>query len=743
MSNIRDVAKLAGVSVVTVSRVVNSAPNVRDDTRQRVEQAIRDLAYVPNLAARSLRSRQTSTLALIVPDITNPFWTTVARGVEDAAQSAGYSVLLCNTDENPSKQTNYINAVLQQRVDGVIIAPYGSDAANLAALRDRAIPTVAIDRRVTGWDVDTVYSDTLSGSYSLTRHLISLGHRSIAIISGPLAATTAEDRLVGYCLALSEAGLPIDLRLIRHGEHKTRSGHLLMDDLLNESIPFSAVVASNNLMSIGVIESLQAHGRRIPDDVALVSFDELPDLTRFFPFITTVDQPAYDMGINAAQLLLSRLEADAPLQPRQVVLPARLVLRYSCGRFLHTPGIQSVSAPVVQDLTETVLVKALSASDQERLAAQAPDLPFAARRRNERNLTVEKSDVRRLLNALRCQNNDRPALIANRTARKDLLEYVLERSLTAPASVLQIGAGDLSPADVIEFAQRIGIDAVPCEFSWRPEMAAPQDERPKAPEIILGAQRNLTLLSEEESSDDIRRHSPPPPLAEQISALEALLRAGRGSGVGCYALFSGFVEPALQAAGIGDPHTAFQRNLRRVDGLMDVLVRHQERVLRAVTDRFAEDLAFIAIEDTWPGGLNLGSALVRQHILPRLVRLIAPAREHGLPIVLRSRSIPSGLLEVIHQAGFSAVWLNGAEDATLRRAIAELDGDMTLLSELFPGALTQAGQTQAKEALQEAYVRKLSARGAILVAPADSPGDTRPEIFVAMLRAVQRLDPAP
>src|SRR5512133_567345 len=190
MTTIHDVARQAGVSPVTVSRVINGVNNVNSSTRQKVEQAIKDLGYVPNLAARSLRSRQTSTLALIVPDITNAFWTTVARGVEDAAQAEGYSVLLGNSDESLEKQKSYLNVVLQQRVDGVIIAPFDSDARNLSPLRDLKTPLVVVDRQVIGWHVDTVRTDSVSGAYALTRHLIGIGHQRIAIISGPRATST-------------------------------------------------------------------------------------------------------------------------------------------------------------------------------------------------------------------------------------------------------------------------------------------------------------------------------------------------------------------------------------------------------------------------------------------------------------------------------------------------------------------------------------------------------------------------
>jgi LacI family transcriptional regulator len=220
VATINDVARRAGVSPVTVSRVLNNSGSVSPSTRHKVEQAIQELGYVPSGLARSLRSRQTRALALILPDISNAFWTTVARGVEDVAQSRGYSVLLCNTDESLAKQSHYLQVVVGQRVDGVIIAPADSDAQHLVELRRRDIPTVVVDRRLTGWNPDTVIGDSISGARALVQHLIRLGHRRIAMITGPKSASTAVDRAAGYCLALMEAGLPVDPALVRFGDYR-------------------------------------------------------------------------------------------------------------------------------------------------------------------------------------------------------------------------------------------------------------------------------------------------------------------------------------------------------------------------------------------------------------------------------------------------------------------------------------------------------------------------------------------
>ena len=258
MPTISDVARQAGVSPATVSRVIQGAANVRPATRERVQHAIEELGYVPSAAAQSLRSKRTRSLALVVSDITNTFWTTIARGVEDEAQKQGYSVLLCNTDENLTKQLSYLDLLIRQQVDGVIIAPYDSDARHLDKLRQRNIPTVLVDRRIDGWDVDSVYGDSISGARALVQHLIKLGHTRIAVVSGPATTSTAEDRIAGYCLALSEAGLSCDPRLIKRGEFRSNMGQELAHQLLDEGLSPSAIFATNNAIAMGVIDAVGA-----------------------------------------------------------------------------------------------------------------------------------------------------------------------------------------------------------------------------------------------------------------------------------------------------------------------------------------------------------------------------------------------------------------------------------------------------------------------------------------------------
>jgi LacI family transcriptional regulator len=345
---INDVAKRANVSPVTVSRVLNGAPNVHEATRTRVNQAIAELGYVPNVVARSLRSRRTRSIALILPDITNPFWPTVARGVEDAAQHNGYTVLLCNSDENTSKQARYLEVVISQQVDGVLIAPADSDAANLAPLRERRVPTVVLDRRVDGWDVDTVRGDSVGGARMLTRHLIELGHRRIAMLTGPASTSTSQDRLEGYETALRRAGIDYDEELVRFGEFRQSSGQEMAQAVLSMLPPPTAIFGANNAIALGALAAIGERGQRVPQDVALVCFDDVSPSSQLFPFLTVAEQPAYQMGFEAAGLLFGRLDDGEAAPARDIILPGRLIVRLSCGT---RPGEALFSLPLPQPAT--------------------------------------------------------------------------------------------------------------------------------------------------------------------------------------------------------------------------------------------------------------------------------------------------------------------------------------------------------------------------------------------------------
>jgi LacI family transcriptional regulator len=329
---IRDVAKLAGVAPITVSRVVNNSPGVNQATRERVNKAISELNYVPNAMAKSLRSQQTCTIALVLTDITNPFWTTIARGVEDTAARKGYNVFFCNTDESLEKEANYIKILIQRRVDGVIIAPSSNNEQNLQSLERHHVPYILIDRKVNGMNADVVRSDGKEGARLLTQHLIDLGHRRIAILAGPSNVFTSRDRLAGYLETLQKNNLPIDDNLIKEGMFEESGGFQFTKELLsNEPFP-TAIIAANLLIAIGALGALREAGRQIPEDIGLVCFDDLPQASLIYPFMTVWAQRPYAMGVAATELLLERLTSKTRRhKSREIIIEADLIIRKSCG----------------------------------------------------------------------------------------------------------------------------------------------------------------------------------------------------------------------------------------------------------------------------------------------------------------------------------------------------------------------------------------------------------------------------
>jgi len=332
MATIHDVAKRAGVSPITVSRVINHSGYASQETRARVEAAIVELGYVPNRLARSLRSKRTNTLALVLTDVTNPFFTTLARGVEDTASDAGYTVIFCNTDESETEEKKYLQVVLQQQVDGILLVPACGTCDSVEMIQKQATPVVVLDRRMpSNTKVDVVRCDSVDGAYRLVQLLIGLGHRQIAVLSGPKIVSTAEDRVTGYHQAMVEAGIDERLHLVSYGTYTQSSGYEMAQRVLNVNPRPTALFAANNLIAIGALKAVQDAGLCVPDDVAMVGFDDLPANLLISPFFTVAVQPAYEMGQRATRLLLARLAGDAPEHCQEVILPTELIVRQSSG----------------------------------------------------------------------------------------------------------------------------------------------------------------------------------------------------------------------------------------------------------------------------------------------------------------------------------------------------------------------------------------------------------------------------
>lgn len=326
MAGIKEVAEFAGVSTATVSRVLGNKPHVRPEVREKVLEAVRLLDYRPNLVARSLRSQQSSTIGLIVSDIRNPFFTSVSRAVEDYAYEQGYGVFLCNTDENPDKEAIYLNLMRDENVAGVIFSPTRQTAVQFPTL-DIGLPTVIVDREVEAECVDVVLINNVAAGRQLAEHLLENGYRHIGGIFGA-ASTTAPRRRQGLEEALIANGLQPIPELMIHVPPKIETGHAAALELLDLPQPPDALFTTNSLLTAGALIAIQERGLRIPEDIALVGFDETTWSELVRPPITLIAQPTEEIGRTATELLLKRIE-DPTRPARQVILQAQLLIRGS------------------------------------------------------------------------------------------------------------------------------------------------------------------------------------------------------------------------------------------------------------------------------------------------------------------------------------------------------------------------------------------------------------------------------
>ena len=282
-------------------------------------------------AASYLHSKQTGTIALVLTDITNPFFTTVARGVEDTASKQGFSVMFCNTDESENNETEHLNVLLQKQIDGVLLVPACPSIESISLLQKRGVPVVVLDRRVPEAKVDTVRCDSEQAAYQLVRHLLDLGHERIAVLSGPRVASTAVDRVAGYRRALAEAGLGDGAEMEYYGEFSRVSGYHITQEALAATLRPTALFATNNFIALGAVRALREARLRVPEDISMVVFDDLPASLIMEPFFTVAAQPAYEMGHKAAELLLARLAGEGPAEPQEIMLPTEVVVRKSSG----------------------------------------------------------------------------------------------------------------------------------------------------------------------------------------------------------------------------------------------------------------------------------------------------------------------------------------------------------------------------------------------------------------------------
>lgn len=327
MANIHEVAKRAGVSPATVSRYLRGH---RVRSEEEIRDAIKELAYWPTAAAQSLRSGVRYAIAVVVPDITNPYFAAVVKGVESVFQGGPYSVLLANTDES-SELEDTLLADLVRRVDGFILAPATEQDETPIHVREAGLPVVFVDRELDGAPFDSVLVDNVAGGRMAARHLVELGHERIGLISGPLNTTPGRERFEGFLAELSRHGveLPEACRVVT--DFSEKGGYDGMLRFLASAHRPTAVFSANNVMTVGALRALHAMRVRVPAEMSLIGFDDLTFATILRPPLTIIDRPMEEQGVLAARLLLTRLVDHSTSEPHRVVLPVELVLRGSTG----------------------------------------------------------------------------------------------------------------------------------------------------------------------------------------------------------------------------------------------------------------------------------------------------------------------------------------------------------------------------------------------------------------------------
>ena len=328
MAGIKDVALAAGVSIATVSHVLNSTRYVSDETRKKVEKAMKDLSYSPNYLAKSLKENRSNVVGLVVPDISNFFFTEIAGAIETTLRKYGYNLILCNTDENFQQEKEHISHLQSYMVSGMIIAPTTREYNYRKLFNSYNYPVVFIDRRLNTPQGDSVYVDTKSVSKKAVEYLIGKGHRRIAFIGASRSISTTEDRFEGYSEALKEHDIPLDMNHVGFGGAKDDSGYEVCGRILEEN-DVTALFVSTSMMTIGAMRYLVEKGISIPDQIALIGFDDYMWTGITNPPLSTIKQPTVELGETAADILIKRI-ADRNADIRNVVLDAELIIRQSC-----------------------------------------------------------------------------------------------------------------------------------------------------------------------------------------------------------------------------------------------------------------------------------------------------------------------------------------------------------------------------------------------------------------------------
>jgi LacI family transcriptional regulator len=333
---IKDVAARAEVSVATVSAVLNANKYVSPELAQRVHESITALGYKRNSLAQGLKTQTSHTIGLIISDITNPFFTSVVRGVEDVANAQNFSLILGNSDEDIKKEMSYINLLESKRVDGLIVALTNGNHDYLRTWPRHHLPIVSIDRSLFNAGIDAVLVDNVAGARQAVEHLIDLHHRRIGIVTGIAGITTTEERLIGYKQALAAHHMPFDPTLVVEANSRIDGGEAATLQILSQDQDLrpTALFVMNGLMVIGALQAINQLGLRCPEDIALVGFDNLEWAAVVYPKLTTISQPTYEIGQQAAHLLFEHMR-NRQAAPREIRLAPTLIIRESCGALLQ------------------------------------------------------------------------------------------------------------------------------------------------------------------------------------------------------------------------------------------------------------------------------------------------------------------------------------------------------------------------------------------------------------------------
>jgi DNA-binding LacI/PurR family transcriptional regulator len=330
MASMNEVAKRAGVSIATVSRVLNNSDSVNETTRLKILKAIKELKYQPSRVAKRLRSKSVSSklLGVLLPDIQNPFYVDVIRGIEDIAYKNNYAIIMCNYGQDEKKEIMYLDILQSESIDGLIAAPVSENDQRLKEIIKNGLPVVCVDRGLTGIDVDIVWVNNEEGAYAAVSHLVKCGYKRIAYISGLTTIPSSWMREKGYRRVLENNQLD-SIDLVKYGNSSYESGVVLCAELLDLPNPPDAIFTGNNLITLGALETIHKRKKRIPEDVAIVGFDDMFWSSSLNPPLTAVRQPAYEIGKRAGELLIQRIN-DPTRTCIQMTLNAELMIRSSC-----------------------------------------------------------------------------------------------------------------------------------------------------------------------------------------------------------------------------------------------------------------------------------------------------------------------------------------------------------------------------------------------------------------------------